>query len=203
MDFDKSLACVVQALEDGAELRLRVARECGPRIVEAAQAVASCLQNGGKALFFGNGGSAADAQHIAAELVGRYYLNRKALPALALTTDTSILTAVGNDFGFDQVYVRQVEALGRSGDVAFGISTSGNSPSVILAMEQASRQGMVTIGLSGATGGKLCGCAEIPILVPAKDTARIQECHITIGHLICELVERELAGRSELEDGKT
>lgn len=194
MDSEIALARVNSALQEGAELRLQVAKECGPRIVEASVAVAECLRKGGKVLLFGNGGSAADAQHLAAELVGRYYLNRAALPALALTTDTSVLTAVGNDFGYDQVFVRQVEALGRAGDVAIGISTSGNSTSILRALEKATAQDMVTVGFTGGKGGKLVEKVNIPIVIPSPDTARIQECHITVGHLICELVERELAG---------
>lgn len=163
-----------------------------PLIERAARAVWECLERGGKVLFFGNGGSASDSQHLAAELVGRYERERRGLAAVALTTDTSILTAVGNDYGYDRVFLRQVEALGRPGDVAFGLSTSGNSPNVLLAIERARQMGLVTIALSGRDGGKLASAAEISIVVPSAKTARIQETHILIGHILCERVD-ELA----------
>lgn len=147
------------------------------------------LRSGKKILFCGNGGSAADAQHLAAELVGRYEKNRKALPAIALTTDTSVLTAVGNDFGFDEVYARQVEALGNMGDVIIAISTSGNSNNVVRAVEAARAKGMHTIAFTGASGGKLKEICDLIYAVPSDITARIQEMHILGGHIICELVE--------------
>lgn len=192
MNNEEALAQVTAALKEGAELRLKVARDCGPDIVKAAAMIEQCLRSGGKVLFFGNGGSAADAQHLAAEFVGRFVLERKALPAIALTTDTSILTAVGNDYGFEQIFSRQIEALGRPGDVAVGISTSGNSPNVIAGLKQARQQSLKTIGLAGRDGGLIRPCADIPLVVGWPNTARVQECHLTIGHLLCELVENNL-----------
>jgi D-sedoheptulose 7-phosphate isomerase len=192
MNTEQALSHINAAFKEGAELRLSVARDCGPAIVSAAQAIALCLRSGGKLLFFGNGGSAADAQHLAAEFVGRFVLERRALPAVALTTDSSILTAVGNDYGFDRVFSRQIEALGQAGDVAIGISTSGNSPNVIAALKLARSQNLKTIGLAGKDGGQLRLCSDIPLVVASPNTARVQECHIAIGHLLCELVEMDL-----------
>jgi D-sedoheptulose 7-phosphate isomerase len=192
MTADTALAQVVSVLREGADLRNKLARDYGRKIVEAASMMTACLQSGGKLLFFGNGGSAADAQHLAAEFVGRFVRERRALPAVALTTDTSILTAIGNDYGYDQVFVRQVQALGQPNDVAIGISTSGNAPNVIAALKEAAARGLKTVGLAGKDGGALAGCVDLAIIVPSPITARIQECHITIGHLFCELVEEEL-----------
>jgi D-sedoheptulose 7-phosphate isomerase len=193
MNTKEALNHVASSLKEGAELRMKVARDCGPAIVAAAAIILESLRSGGKLLFFGNGGSAADAQHLAAEFVGRFVLERRALPALALTTDSSIITAVGNDYGFEQVFARQIEALGRPGDVAIGISTSGNSPNVITAMQQARKQKLKTIGLAGKDGGLLQQCADVALIVAWPNTARIQECHLAIGHLLCELVENDLA----------
>jgi D-sedoheptulose 7-phosphate isomerase len=196
ISIENALAHVVSSFQEGAALRMKVASECGRAIVEAASVVAECLQAGGKILFCGNGGSAADSQHLAAEFVGHFILDRRALPAIALTTDSSILTAVGNDYGFEQVFSRQIQALGRPGDVAVGISTSGQSPNVLAAMREARKLGLKTIGFSGKDGGALAKCVDIPIVVSSPNTARIQECHITIGHLICELAEKDaMAGQ--------
>jgi D-sedoheptulose 7-phosphate isomerase len=195
MKRDAALAHVVAGLREGAELRIHLAQALGEKIVDAANVIAESLKSGGKVLLFGNGGSAADAQHLAAEFVGRFVLERNPLPGIALTTDSSILTAVGNDYGFDQVFVRQVLALGRPGDVAIGISTSGNSPNVIKAVQAAAERGLRTIGLAGRDGGALAKAVELPITVPSTNTARIQECHIAVGHVLCELVEDELFGR--------
>jgi len=161
-------------------------------IEAAARAIIDSLKDGGKLIVFGNGGSAADSQHIAAELVGRFKMERKALPAIALTTNTSTLTAIANDYGYDVVFSRQIEALGKKGDVALGISTSGNSKNVIEAFKTAKALGMKTIALSGGDGGKMKNEADISIVVGTKDTPRIQESHIMIGHIICGLIEREL-----------
>jgi D-sedoheptulose 7-phosphate isomerase len=147
------------------------------------------LRNGHKILLCGNGGSAADAQHIAAELSGRYKCERRGLPGIALTTDTSVLTAIGNDFGFDRIFDRQVEALAQKGDVLIGISTSGNSKNVIRALNLAQNMGCKTIGLSGRDGGAMSDFCDINIIVPSHDTARIQEMHIMIGHIICQAVD--------------
>lgn len=158
-------------------------------IEEFAQIIIAALEGGNKILICGNGGSASDAQHIAAEFVGRYETERKAFPAIALTTDTSALTAVANDYGFEKIFSRQVEALGNQGDVLIAISTSGNSPNVNSAVMTARRRGLKTLGLTGAKGKKLASLCDFAILVPAERTARIQEAHITIGHIFCELID--------------
>ena len=159
------------------------------RIVEVGLIMAQALLDGNKILFFGNGGSAADSQHLAAEIVGRYKKERKGLPSIALTTDTSILTAVGNDYGFDVIFERQIEALCMPGDVAIGISTSGNSPNVIKGLMKAQDLGATTIAFSGKQGGKVVDIAHYSFVVPSYDTARIQECHITLGHTLCEIID--------------
>ena len=155
----------------------------------AANLCIDCLQNGGKILIFGNGGSAADAQHIAAEMVGRYKVERKGLPAIALTTDTSVLTSIGNDYGYNHVFDRQVEALANEGDAVIGISTGGSSANVISALKLANKLGCKTIGLSGRDGGEMNTLCDINLVVPAEDTPRIQEMHIVIGHTICHLID--------------
>ncbi len=160
-------------------------------IYTACVIVSESIVNGKKLLIFGNGGSAADAQHIAAELTGRYKSERRGLPAIALTTDTSALTAIGNDYGYKEVFKRQVEALANEGDVVIGISTSGNSKNVIKALKKAKKLGCKTIGFSGRDGGKMNGVCDINIVVPSNDTPRIQEMHILIGHIICQAVDNE------------
>jgi len=181
------------SLREGAELRTVVARDCSTAIFEAADLITMCLRADGKLLFFGNGGSAADAQHLAAEFVGRFVRERAGLPAIALTTDSSILTAVGNDYGFDQIFVRQVQALGRRGDIAIAISTSGNSLNVLEGVKEARKRKLKTIGLTGKDGGLLAQQTDVAIMVPSTSTARIQECHIAIGHLFCELVDGDFS----------
>jgi D-sedoheptulose 7-phosphate isomerase len=181
---------VVRVLKDAAAAHERMTAGASS-VVAVADAIARSLKAGGSVLVFGNGGSAADAQHFAAELVGRYEKERRAWPALALTTDTSALTAIGNDYGFDRVFARQVEALGRQGDVAIGISTSGNSPNVLKALEAAAERGMITVAMTGK-GGKAGALAAHHIAVQEERTARIQEVHATVLHVICELVEQEL-----------
>jgi D-sedoheptulose 7-phosphate isomerase len=161
-------------------------------IVEAATAIRAALGAGGKLLIFGNGGSAADAQHFATELVVRFERQRAAISALALSTDTSVLTAAANDFGFERIFARQVEALGRPGDVAFGISTSGTSANVLRGIEQAAAAGLETVALTGRDGGALGAAAAIHINVPETSTARVQEVHMTVIHAICALVEQAL-----------
>lgn len=163
---------------------------------KVSEAMSGALSAGHKILFFGNGGSAADAQHLAAELAGRFLADRRSLPGIALTTNTSVLTAIGNDYSFDDVFARQVEGLGAAGDVAFGISTSGNSKNVLRAMEVAARKGMTTVGLSGR-GGKLAAICDHCICIPSEQTPRIQEAQILTGHILCEIVERQL-----FSDGK-
>jgi D-sedoheptulose 7-phosphate isomerase len=162
------------------------------RIAQTAETIAHALRNGHKMLFFGNGGSAADSQHLAAEMVGRFGPDRSPLAAISLSTDTSILTAVGNDYGYEKVFARQIQALGQAGDAAIGISTSGTSPSVLEALDVARSKGLFTVGFTGETGGKMTDRAEVLFRVPSRVTARIQETHILLGHIICELVDREL-----------
>jgi D-sedoheptulose 7-phosphate isomerase len=163
----------------------------GHSVEVAVKLCIDCLKDGKKILLFGNGGSAADAQHIAAELVGRYKTERKGLAAIALTTDTSALTAIGNDYGYDCVFDRQVEALANTGDVAIGISTGGSSANVVCALKLAKNLGCKTIGFSGRDGGEMNDICDTNIVVPAQDTARIQEMHIVIGHTICHLIDLE------------
>ncbi len=162
-------------------------------IAAVVREIREVLERGGKIIFFGNGGSAADSQHIAAEFIGRFKKERKALAAIALTTDTSILTALGNDYGFDIVFARQIEGLGRRGDLAFGISTSGNSKNVIEGIKQAKVMGLKTVSLTGHSGGTLAKLTDLSLIVPSSNTARIQESHICIAHTICELVEDQLS----------
>ncbi len=161
------------------------------RIVGAAERMAACLVAGGKILLFGNGGSAADAQHIAAEFVNRFRIERRPLAALALTTDTSVLTSIGNDYHFDEIFAKQIRAIGRPEDLAIGISTSGNSPNVLAAVAAAGQMGMATIGLTGR-GGRLAEAADTVFAVASDVTARIQETHITLMHVLCDLVDRIL-----------
>ncbi|HWQ61564.1 MAG TPA: D-sedoheptulose 7-phosphate isomerase [Negativicutes bacterium] len=155
---------------------------------------AGAVKNGHCVFFMGNGGSAADSQHLAAEFVGRFLKERRGLPAIALTTDTSILTAVGNDYGFDTVFARQVEALCKPGDVVVGLSTSGNSPNVLKALETAKTIGAIAVGLTGRSGGRMAEICDLCVRVPADVTARIQEAHILIGHIACQLIDEEAAG---------
>jgi D-sedoheptulose 7-phosphate isomerase len=161
-------------------------------IERASALVADAIAAGGKVMFMGNGGSAADAQHLAAEFTGRYLLERRPLPAMALNVNTSAITAIGNDYSFDLVFARQIEALGVSGDVAIGLSTSGNSRNLLLAMESARARGMLRIALTGKTGGLLKELVDICLRVPSLETPRIQECHIMAGHILCEIVETRL-----------
>ena len=163
-------------------------------LADVSTVVVDTMRRGNKLLLCGNGGSAADAQHIAAEFVGRFAFDRPALPALALSVNTSCVTAIGNDYGFDRVFARQVEALGQKGDAAFGISTSGDSPNVLCAMSTAKRMGLCTIALTGCTGGKLKREVDFCLCAPSNETPRIQECHILMGHIISELVEQTIFG---------
>lgn len=175
---------VKQALLEDAVFREMVTR--------AALEIVKSLRAGGKILFFGNGGSAADAQHLAAEFTGRYLKERHALPALALHGNSSAVTAIGNDYGFDLVFARQMEAFGKEGDVAVGISTSGNSRNVLRALEVAKSRGIFTVALTGASGGLMKKIADCPLCIPSEETPRIQECHILTGHIICEIAEELL-----------
>ncbi len=160
-------------------------------IERATTIVVNAIKNGNKVIFCGNGGSAADSQHLAAELIGKFYFNRQSLPAVSLTVNTSIITAIGNDFGFDKVFARQLEGIGKTGDVLIGLSTSGNSGNVVEAFKIAKKIGIKTVAFTGENGGILKDFADILINVPSNDTPRIQEAHILIGHIVCELVEKE------------
>lgn len=170
----------------------RKLKGCGPEIEAAASLLIGALRQGGKVMFCGNGGSAADSQHLAAELMGRYLKDRRPLPAVALTVDTSALTAIGNDYGYDEVFARQLRGVGAAGDALVGISTSGNSPNVVKALEAARAAGIRTLGLTGARGGRMVELCDVCIRVPAERTDRIQEMHIAIGHLLCGAVEEAL-----------
>ena len=189
---------VKQFLKTSGDLKYQVAKTLSGEILKAAHTIRNCLANGGKLLLMGNGGSAADSQHIAAELIGRFKKERKAIPALALTVDSSSLTALGNDYGFDTVFSRQVEALATPNDAVIGISTSGNSRNVIQALNLAREIGAKTIGFMGNDGGNMKDCVDIGIIVPSEDTARIQEVHITIGHIICEIIEQDLINENKI-----
>ncbi|MGJ8619974.1 MAG: SIS domain-containing protein [Methylophilaceae bacterium] len=162
-----------------------------PTISDVGIAMQNCIKSGGKILLMGNGGSAADSQHIAAEIVGRFKKERKGLAAIALTTDTSILTSVGNDYGYDYIFARQIEALCRPEDLVIGITTSGNSANVVNAIEAAKKTGATTVGLTGGTGGKLTSICQYNLIMPSNVTARIQEAHIFVGHCLCEILESD------------
>lgn len=164
-------------------------------IIEVAHKITEAYQNGGKTLIAGNGGSAADAQHIAGEFVSRFYFDRPGIPSIALTTDTSVLTAIGNDYGYEQLFARQIQANGQKGDVFIGISTSGNSPNILNALQECKSKGILTVGLTGATGGKMQDFCDYCIRVPSMETPRIQESHILIGHIICAFVEEAIFGK--------
>jgi phosphoheptose isomerase len=180
---------IAQSVREGVRVRSALLERCAADIRGACCLIVECLSRGNKVLFCGNGGSAADAQHLAAELVGRYVLERRPLPAIALTVDTSILTAVGNDYGFDRVFARQVEALGAPGDVLVAITTSGGSPNVRAAIESARVKGMKVLGLTGEKGKAFAESCDVAVVVPSRVTSRIQECHITVGHIVCEAVD--------------
>jgi D-sedoheptulose 7-phosphate isomerase len=182
-------ARLAEAVAEANQLKNRLVSEQADQVAGAARLLAATLQEGGKILLFGNGGSAADAQHLAAEFVNRFRIERPPLAALALTTDTSILTSIANDYDFLEVFAKQVRALGRPGDAALGLSTSGNSANVVKALEAARQLGLKTLALSGGEGGPVAAAAELAIVVPSKSTPRIQEVHITIGHVLCDLVD--------------
>jgi D-sedoheptulose 7-phosphate isomerase len=185
---------VENSFRENARLQLAFLHGHLDLIVRAADAMARSLRAGGKIMLFGNGGSAADAQHIAAELVNRFFLERKALPAIALTTDSSVITSISNDRDYVEVFARQVEALGRPGDVAVGISTSGQSASVVRGLETAGSSRLCTVAFTGGDGGKIAQLVDYAFVVPSRSTPRIQEVHATLGHVLCQLVERELFG---------
>ncbi|MFC1908564.1 SIS domain-containing protein [Chloroflexota bacterium] len=187
---------VIKELEESASINRTIAQNLSDTIVDAAQIILKAYRAGGKVLLIGNGGSAADAQHIAAELVGCFRLERAALPAIALTTNTSVLTALANDYGYDTVFSRQLEALAGDKDVLIAISTSGTSANILKAVGTAHTKGVMVIALTGESGGQLKEVADLTISVPSDNTPRIQEAHITIGHIICRLVETWLFDES-------
>jgi D-sedoheptulose 7-phosphate isomerase len=184
------LARLKMMVEESIRLKDQFFCEQGEKVLTAARLLVEVFQAGGRVLIFGNGGSAADAQHLAAEFVNRFQVERPPLAALALTTDTSILTAVANDYDFKQVFAKQVRALGRPGDLAWGISTSGNSPNVVTGLDAARELGLATLALSGGDdGGPVAAAASLTLVVPSRNTPRVQEVHITIGHVLCDLVD--------------
>ncbi|HEY8713884.1 MAG TPA: SIS domain-containing protein [Candidatus Acidoferrum sp.] len=180
---------IVQEIQESIAVKAELARVAGREIAETADAITACLRSGRKVIAFGNGGSASDAQHFVAELVGRYKADREALAAVALTVNGSSLTAIANDYGFAEVFARQLAAIGKPGDLVLAISTSGNSPNILRALETAMQLGMRRIGLTGQSGGKLRSEVEICITVPSTSTPRIQECHALIIHILCGIVE--------------
>ncbi len=185
---------ILQRFSESARVKLAFAEQSVDAILSAAEVLVEAFRGGRKVLLFGNGGSASDAQHIAAEFVNRFKMDRPGLPAIALTTDTSILTSIGNDFDFKEIFARQVAALGREGDVVIAISTSGASPNVIRGVEAAKEIPLHVIGFSGRGGGKLAKLSDIALVVPSDTTSHIQESHITAGHVLCELVDEALFG---------
>lgn len=184
----------IQELRESAELKIRCTEVLPDAIARAAEMLVDCFRAGGKVMLCGNGGSAADSQHIAAEFMGRFKKERPAIPAIALSTNTSTITALANDYGYGVTFKRQLEGLGKRGDVAIGISTSGNSDNVYEALLSAKKMGLSIITMTGKDGGKIAGLADVALKVPSRDTPRIQESHITAGHIICELIEDELFG---------
>ena len=183
---------IITAFEESAQLLQRFSKEHARHIETIAYALINVFKHGNKVLLFGNGGSAADAQHLAGEFINRFLFNRPALGAISLSSDTSVLTCISNDVAFESVFSRQIEALGREGDLAWGISTSGNSPNVLAGIKTAQEKGLITVGFAGGDGGKLAKIVDHALVVPTRSTPRIQEVHITAGHIICELVESSL-----------
>jgi D-sedoheptulose 7-phosphate isomerase len=183
---------ILKRFKESSEVKSRFLRENLPRLLDVIKLISHTFEAGNKLFFFGNGGSAADAQHLAAEFVNRYVMDRPPLPAIALTTDASVLTSVSNDFAFNEIFAKQIRALGKEKDVAIGITTSGNSPNVVKAFEVAKEMGIKTIALTGNDGGIVGKMADFPLIVPSTSTPRIQEAHILIGHILCEMVEHFL-----------
>lgn len=196
LSSQKAVEEIKRQLYDSAEIKKEIAEKLSDEISKAALAVIDCLKRGGKVILLGNGGSAADAQHLAGELVGRFKMERDALPVMSLSANTSILTALANDYGYDTTFARQIEAWVKEGDVVFGISTSGNSTNVLEGIKRAKELGAKTIGLTGGNGGRLSRIVDLALVVPSSDTPRIQEGHITIGHIICHIVEEALFGHN-------
>ena len=183
---------ILKRFKESADVKTRFLKENLPKLLEVIKLISHAFEAGNKLFFFGNGGSAADAQHLAAEFVNRYIMDRPPLPAIALTTDTSILTSVSNDFAFNEIFAKQLRALGKEGDVAIGISTSGNSSNVLKAFEVSKEMAMKTVALTGNDGGALVKMADFSLVVSSTSTPRIQEAHILIGHILCEMVEHKI-----------
>jgi D-sedoheptulose 7-phosphate isomerase len=183
---------ILKRFKESSEVKTRFLKENLSRLLDVVKLVSHTFEAGNKLFFFGNGGSAADAQHLAAEFVNRYVMDRPPLPAIALTTDSSILTSVSNDLAFNEIFAKQLRALGKEGDVSVGISTSGSSPNIIKAFEVAKEMGMKTVALTGNDGGVIAKMVDFPLVVPSTSTPRIQEAHILIGHILCEMVEHYL-----------
>ena len=183
---------ILKRFKESSEVKTRFLKENLPKLLDVIRLISQTFEGGNKLFFFGNGGSAADAQHMAAEFVNRYIMNRPPLPAIALTTDTSILTSVSNDFAFSEIFAKQLRALGKERDVAIGITTTGNSPNMIKAFEVAKEMGIKTVAFTGNDGGMVGKMVDFPLVVPSTSTPRIQEAHILIGHILCEMVEHSL-----------
>lgn len=190
---------IVKIFKESSHLKEAFVGENLEVIVSVVEAITAALKSGSKILLFGNGGSAADAQHLAAEFVNRFIIERPPLPAIALSTDTSIITSIGNDYDFSEIFSKQIRAIGQAGDVAWGISTSGSSPNVIKAIEAAKKIGMVTIGLTGKDGGQIAKLVDYSLNVSSGSTPRIQEVHITVGHVICEMIDLKLFQRPDVK----
>ncbi len=190
---------IVKIFKESSRVKENFLNENLGKLSDVIEAITAALKSGNKILLFGNGGSAADAQHIAAEFVNRFTIERPPLPAIALTTDTSIITSIGNDYDFAEIFSKQIRAIGQAGDIAWGISTSGNSPNVIKGMETAKKMGLITLAFTGKDGGTIAKMADFSIHVSASHTARVQEAHITASHVICELVDIKLFQKPDLK----
>jgi D-sedoheptulose 7-phosphate isomerase len=186
---------IISILRESADLKLKFAKESIDSVIDATQIINKCFKSGGKILIFGNGGSASDAQHIASEFISRFLLERSALPAISLAADSSVLTSIANDYSYENIFVRQIEALGNKNDVAIGITTSGNSANVISGLKTAKSIGMTNVVFTGKNINKLKKLSKCIISVPSDSTARVQEVHITVAHIICELVEQVWGGK--------
>lgn len=185
---------IVKIFEESAQVKIAFARENAKKIADVVKLIAQAFRDGRKVILFGNGGSSTDASHIAAEFVNRFLMERPPLPAIALNTDVAVMTSISNDYSYEQIFSKQLTALGHEGDVVIAISTSGNSPNVLKAVDVAKKNGMKVVALTGGAGGKLAGMADYAFTVATKRTPRIQETHITLGHTICEMVDEELFG---------
>lgn len=180
---------IIRDFQESSEIKLAFVKQEAERIEQVVHVMAESFRNGRKVLLFGNGGSATDASHIAAEFVNRFKIERRGLPAIALACDPAVVTSIANDYSFDRLFARQIETFGARGDIAIGISTSGNSPNVLAGLKAAKELGMVTIGWTGGTGGQMAKLVDYPFVVPSGNTPRIQECHITLGHVLCERLD--------------